>query len=304
MRRQCQEPLGLVFQPDLHRRVEGVDIGPVMVGLSADFVQRDQPVPSIEDGILDRLGHHRAGGLLEAAGKVECAGHGRAILEVELQEPADEGDGLVRFHLAGRLHPCHRAIDDLDVLGRNAVDTGIGPVDRQGRRDLEDGALQRIGPEVAGGKAKPGDRKGYVSQHRQFARQIVAEDIALLLVDLRFQRRLAADEGIVCLGHLRFLSGIDVKAGDGGDEFVAGRALDVPAASQAFRPGQDLLDMDHGLAGPGPVQHGSEVAEIALRIGHPIHMVDADAVEPPLARQPRYGAMTRGRRVVLPAGRR
>ena len=71
-----------------------------MIRLAADLVQRDQPVVAVEDRVLDGLGHHRAGGLLEAAGEVERAGDVGAVVEVELQQPADELDRLVRLDLA------------------------------------------------------------------------------------------------------------------------------------------------------------------------------------------------------------
>ena len=47
-------------------RVElpGLDAEPVR--LAADLVQRGQPGPAVERGVLDALGHHRAAGLLEA----------------------------------------------------------------------------------------------------------------------------------------------------------------------------------------------------------------------------------------------
>ena len=76
--------------------------------MAADLVQRDQAVVAVESGVLDALGHHRRGELLEAHGEIEhfapaLPGLGRgfqrehAAHEVEHARIGDAGGALCAF---------------------------------------------------------------------------------------------------------------------------------------------------------------------------------------------------------------
>ncbi len=57
--------VGHRFWVSLAARVELFERHAEPAGVAADLVERDQPVEVIEDRVLDPLGHHRAGVLLE-----------------------------------------------------------------------------------------------------------------------------------------------------------------------------------------------------------------------------------------------
>ena len=177
--------------------MEEIDIGAVMIRLAADLVQRDQPVVAVEDRVLHRLRHHRAGGLLQAAGEIERAGDIGAVLEIELQEPADELDRLVRLDLAAGHGQIDRVVDDRDIAARHAVDRDIGAIDRQCRCHLDDGAGHGVGAQIAGRKAAPGHRQGKARQIGQFTGEVALEDRPLLPGDHGPQVFLLAEEVMV-----------------------------------------------------------------------------------------------------------
>ena len=86
------EALGL-----LDHGVEGGRAGAEMLRLAADLVERDQADIAIERGVLDRLGHHRPGQLLEVhrgrdhvapaiLAAVREVGRERGVQEIEHRE--------------------------------------------------------------------------------------------------------------------------------------------------------------------------------------------------------------------------
>ncbi len=108
-------------------RVElpGRDAEPVR--LAADLVQRGQPGPAVERGVLDALGHHRAAGLLEAHGELpgrRCWPGGASPPWPALVTPSRE-PGRSRRARPARARPRRR--------GQGAAGRAAGPPPRRPR---------------------------------------------------------------------------------------------------------------------------------------------------------------------------
>jgi hypothetical protein len=83
--------------------------------------------------------------------------------------------------------------------------------------------------------------------------------------------------GVDQLGQRVLARGIDEQAADLAQGVVAGGTCDGQRAVQRFVDGQDLLDHDPGV-GSGEV---AQPCEIAGRIGQPVGMIDAQAIDEP-----------------------
>ncbi len=94
---------------------------------------------------------------------------------------------------------------------------------------------------------------------------------------LREAARLAGQLGVE-LGQRLLAGGIDEEGGDVVRELVAGRALDRPVA-QLLAVLEDLLDPDAADAAL------RDLFEVRARVGEPVRMVDAQAVDEPLAHE-------------------
>ena len=71
---QRRHRVGPVALPRGHRVVELVDVDREDRRVAADLVERGEPRPPVERAVLDALGHHHAGGLLEAPGRLAALG--------------------------------------------------------------------------------------------------------------------------------------------------------------------------------------------------------------------------------------
>ena len=223
--------------------------------VGADLVERGEPGPAVERAVLDALGHHHAGRLLEA--------ERRRLLRVREDREEDvEGAGQVGPVLAGQRE---RLVEVLAAAGQ------VGAVDREAGDQLADRVLG-----VGGGV---GDRDPQLAADAQHLRaQDPVGDGALVVVHHRGPvDRPAAQpvvEGAERLGGGRVGEHpVDERHG-----VVAGGAGRGPRRGQLLAGLEDLLDQDVGVAG----QVG-EVAEVALGVAQAVGVVDAETVDHALA---------------------
>ena len=96
----------------------------------ADVVEREQARVAVEGGVLDALGHHRRGGLLEA----------RDELRRRVEQPLDprlaqHGAVLVAHHPGAEVGPVHReGAEGLGDVGRGVGPQPVEPLDLAGER--------------------------------------------------------------------------------------------------------------------------------------------------------------------------
>ena len=134
------------------RRPRGTPPGatPKRSGCAADLVERDEPGPPVEGGVLDALGHHGAGELLEALRESRCPGRRAA---------APRASTASRVARSGRASPADRC-EVLAAVGQ------VGAVDRQLRGDLGERLAARRasgGPRLqpaSGGSSSVGEQTG------------------------------------------------------------------------------------------------------------------------------------------------
>ncbi len=96
--------------------------------VAADLVERDQPEPAVEGGVLDALGHHRAAGLLEAHDEL---GAPRGVLPAP-RAPADPA-------------PEHEVADQVEGVPASS-----------GRRGRARAAARSTTSTLSGGAGSPG----------------------------------------------------------------------------------------------------------------------------------------------------
>ena len=208
-------------------------------GIAADLVERSEPQVSIERGVLDAFRHHRPCRLLPAHDELVESGRALTLQQHDAAE-------LVRKDLR------RAAILVVDPPG-SGLDIRAVDVER-GRRRLEPLVWEeRAKPLELGSKDRPCD-------------------LELRLVrDRREAAALAGQLGVE-LGQRRLAGGVDEERGNVVCELVARRALDRPVA-EALSGLEDLLD-PHALDTPG-----TQALEVLARVGEPIRMVDAQAVD-------------------------
>ena len=131
----CRSPLG----------ARGTSSGstPKCARVAADLVQRDEAGVAVERGVLDALGHHRAGGLLEA----------HAQLVGRVGQPRRRARRSRRRDRAGR--PARRSIAAARSVGAGRQ---VGAVDREGDEQLGQrlgGLVDRRAPAGPAGRPRP-----------------------------------------------------------------------------------------------------------------------------------------------------
>ena len=118
-------------------RVEGGHRHAEAVGLAADVVDRDQPVVAVQRGVLDALGRHRRGVLLQAPRERAVA-----LAQARPARPAAAGraarwrrksNTLASAGDAAAPRLADRPVDELAVLPARLVDD-VGAVDRERTR--------------------------------------------------------------------------------------------------------------------------------------------------------------------------
>jgi hypothetical protein len=122
--------------------VELVDRQPEVVRLAADFVERGQSVVDVEGGVLDPLGHDRAGRLLELHHELALAGAVFPLVSDRVAEEQEVADEVEDRGLGTRVAPLglgHGRLDRLAIWSGDRPVTGaVGAVDRQCRDHLAD----------------------------------------------------------------------------------------------------------------------------------------------------------------------
>ena len=270
-RGQAVQPVvGVVAGP----LVQGGDAGFAAAGrVGAHLVERGQPVPAVEGGVLDALGHHRSGGLLEPDAQVDrgrpVAGGGAGV----------EQDAAERGQLAGQVgtggdrgadRAGERSQQGGILLGRGQVGTDVGPVDVDGDQQFDHGLGEPAGIEV-------GQRLlGPAHQPADLGDQQLGDHLALRGVHLDGEVGFAAGGPP---GTVEFVHRARVDQGQAERRVgvVAGGAGTGPGERQPLVRLQDLLDPDRG-ARPAAV---GELGEIADRVGQAVGMVDPEAVHQP-----------------------
>ncbi len=208
--------------------------------VAADVVEREQPPVAVEGGVLDALGHDRRRRLLEA-------GDERVPAALAQQEHVGERRGEPR--LGNRLavlvlHPARPRLH-------------VGPV--HGQRG--DGAVQPadLARRLAGEPLQLGDERG-------------GRLLALGLVGVGAERAGVAGDLLPQRGQRRLARRVDVERRDVVEELVADRALHRPVA-QLLAGVEDLLDPHVARAAV------AQPAQVAGRVGEPVRVVDAQAVD-------------------------
>ncbi len=235
--------------------------------VGADLVARHQAVPPIERGVLDALGHHRAGDLLEPDGQVPGRHRVVGCLRGEQHLPQrlhGRGVGIRAAGCAG-----HRRLQPLDG-GRGALATGphVGAIDVHRDEQGPQGRLQ------VGGLTSWQDQGGGAQQPPGLRGKQRVDDQLLGVRDDGRKPGLAAD---LFPGRRHGLGGA------GGDQrllqrrvcLIAGGAGALPVLRQPLGALQDLLHPDRGA---GPTLPG-EPAQILLGVGQPVGMVHPEPVD-------------------------
>ena len=239
-----------------HRVVELRDVDGEDRRVGADLVERGEARPAVERAVLHALGHHHAGGLLEAAGRLApLVVHHRLEDVVGLREVgplgARRGEGLVEVVAA---------------LGE------VGAVDREAGEQLTD----RVGDGVLVGALVPGLEVGghLAGDPQDLGVQDPVGDGALVVVDHPGPVDGGAAEPVLERRQGRLAGGVGEHAVDERERVVAGGAGGRPLGRQLLPRLEDLLDQDVGTAG----QRG-EVVEVALGVAQAVGVVDAEAVD-------------------------
>ena len=279
--------------------VQLVDRGPQVGGVAADLVERGQPQPTVERGVLDALGHHRAAGLLEPHDELVAV---PAPAEVAQRQRDDEVEGAVpvlREPLPGRVgsggHDASR------LRRRRLARHDVGPVDRDGDEQLDQRLPQAAPGVVAQLEVLLADRGGDLDQPGHLRLQPVLDHEPLGLLDDDVEvGRLAGEPGVE-VGQRRRGRRVEQDSADPEQRVVARGARARPVAGQPLVALQDLLD-DH----PRPAGRLGQLPQVAARVGQPVRVVDPQPVDPALVDQREQHRVRLGEHLAgpRPAGRR
>lgn len=223
---------------------------PEVGGAVADLVQRDEPTPPVERGVLDALGHHSAGELREAASQ----------LVVGVAQPAGDrvqGDGQV-----GSATPGLRAGGGEVLVGVRRV----APVDGERGGQLGERGSGLLGRHLGGEHGQPGQLGGEQS----------GGGGQLGLVGQVLPGGVVPDEAGVQHREVALRVGVDEEPADCGESVVAGRAVHRPVR-QLLPVLQDLLHHEPGLRRGSP-----QPGQVAGGVAQAVRVVDADAVDLPV----------------------
>ena len=265
--------------------VEGRQRQAEIVGAAAHLVEGGEAVVAVERGVLEALGHHRAAILLhphgEARHQVTAVAAARRGDEVGREQPLQEAeDAGVQIGLAAsRLRDGPVDVAAIGIGGTVRVD--IGAVDRKAGDDLPQPALQDVAREVGGPRVLAGDLRRVAGEHVELARHLVFHDPELAVADDLAERPAVLREIGVGPADAGFARRVHEQAEDQVGEFIAGRAVDRPILAQRLVPRQDLLDDQI----EGSWRQRAQPLQVRLGIEEPVDMVDAQAVERPVADQ-------------------
>ena len=257
--RQRDHRVGPVALAGGHRVVEVVDADREDRRVAADLVERGEPRPLVEGAVLDALGHHHAGGLLEAPGGLAplVVEHGleQVVRRRELGSArAGRGEGLVEVVAA---------------LGE------VGAVDREAGEELADRVRDGV---VVGLLGDPGDLAG---DPQDLGVEDAVGDRALVGPHHPVPVHALAAEPVLERRQRRLPGRVGEDAVDECEGVVPRGAGGGPAVEQLLARLEDLLDEHVGTAG-----EGGEVVEVALGVAQAVGVVDAQPVDEPLVEPP------------------
>ena len=224
--------------------MELLDRGGAASGIAAHLVQRRQGEVAVEGRVLDPLGHHGAGDLLEAAHEqlpLAAAGLvqiGRAFQQQHVANEVEHG-GVGGRVAALRLR--RRAADDLPVALGNVALANVRAVDGKAGQDFAQRDPQRVEREIARAPVPLGNAIEPVGEQLQVARHGRAEDQQLRLVGHLAEIEPLVDEAAVDIGQFGQPGRIDEQPVDGVQEIVARRAGQQPLFGQGLLGAEDLF---------------------------------------------------------------
>ena len=131
-----------------HQSWNSSGVTPRCAGVAADLVERGEPEPAVERGVLDALGHHRAAGLLEAHHELVPVRAAAAVAERERGDQVERVVPLLGQLLVGRGCGGVSTIRRDGVRRRLARDD-VGAVDGERDQQLDERLAQPAAGVVA-----------------------------------------------------------------------------------------------------------------------------------------------------------
>ncbi|MDR8969550.1 hypothetical protein FEP58_05940 [Burkholderia multivorans] len=275
-----------------------------IAGIGADFVARQQPSIAVVRRILDALRGERRRELRERdARRMPARRIGTRRARARQAEPlrdAFERDAIGRID--GRAGARIRLREHAAIVGREFVVGRIHAVHAQVHREFAEHAMDRDPADVACRGRRARDVVQLARDARMFAGELAQQHAALAVDRFLRERARRARHGRPVRAE-RFRAGrIVQQRGDVVHEVVAGRAVDRPVGAQRFAGREDLLDVDRrrrvALRGEARMQPPA----VRARIGEPVDVIDAYAVDESRRMEPQRQRMDRvEHRVVLDA---
>jgi hypothetical protein len=282
-------PLGVVSGQRGHRLrpvlvqpgSEGVELlrrHTEVLRIPTDLVQRREPEPPVERGVLDPLGHHRPTGLLEP--------HDQLVPRV-LVDPA-RGPGLpaqqqLQYDVQGllpvlievRARLVGGPLQRVDRRRRRLLPRRhVGPVDVEVHQQFDDDLVERTPCVIAQPDVVLTDAGQQLHEAMHFGVLPVLDDLPLRLFHHRCEVGRRAGQLGVQRRERCGAGGVDEEAADPQECVVSGGAGAGPVAGKLFVAFEDLLDHDPRTTGAL-----GQTPQVAPRVGQPVRMVDAEAVE-------------------------
>ena len=258
--------------------------------MPANFIESDEPVVAIEGGVLHSLRHDRRGELLEAHREAQhlLAPQPFRRRRVQREHAMHEIESVRVGNAAAALRRPHGPVDPLAVRLGDAACAHVAPIHREARRDLGERLAQAARGEVAREAVAGGDAREPVREHQELGRERgVHDEVAAGDRDV-LEARALAGEALIDAVEMRLGVLVDEDAGEHVDEAIAGGAVDRPVLGQVLVVREDLLHHDP-WADEGLVQP----LQILARIGQPIGMVDAQAIDAAALGEPADQAVRR-----------
>ncbi len=251
-------------------------------GISADVVQRNEPVVHVERGVLHTLGHHRGGELLELAREMARRGgeRGRARGQVAGEGVADEVEDAHVGPAAVGTRLGDRPLDAVPVLRVDLV-VDVGAVDRKRGDHFGERVAQRGEGEIARVAVGARDAREAARDHRELARKRAAQDEAARAARHLGEIGVVAHEAVIGAREARFRRGIHEEAIHHVGEAISRGAMHGPFFRHILERRHDLFHRDIDRAAARLVQ----ALEIFLRIVEPVGVVDAQRLHRAFAHQ-------------------
>lgn len=252
--------------------------------LGADVVEGEEAVVDVEAGVFDAFGAHRGGELLPAADEV--AGFGaQGGWDVEVDDSADKGiGGVVGAGVAGA-GGGKGGVEDRGRVGGGggeggggavggAVGVDVGAIDGQRGGEFEQHAGQLALGDVAGIDVAAGEAGEAGGEAADVGAEGEVDDVSLFVEGEGFVGAVAAGEGGVGGFEGRETGGVDEDTGGGGEEVIAGGAIDRPGW-QGLITFEDLFDDDPGVG----AEAFAQPVKVGGGVGEAVDVVDADPVD-------------------------